>query len=197
MKSSAVRIGIVAVVASGALWGAAGVASAGGGGCHDAPTAARGNAVEIANLCFTATVLYVEPGADVTWTNRDSMTHDVVGVGGSWGDPSLNLFRGDQVQYGFEQEGVYPYACLLHPGMVGAVVVGDGVGSTVGGVIPGAITTVDEQSTAGTVAAPVDTDGGIDTAVIWIAVVALVLGGVAGAIAVAARSRNKEQPVAG
>jgi plastocyanin len=197
MRSRAVKVGIIAVIASGALWGAAGVASAGGGGCHDAPTSARGDAVELANLCFTATVLYVEPGTDVTWTNRDSMSHDVVGVGGSWGDPSLTLFRGDQVTYGFADDGVYPYACLIHPGMVGAVVVGDGVGTSVAGVAPVATGGVGDQGTTGTAPTALETDGGIDAAVIWIVGAALVLGGLAGALVVAARSRGKEQPVVG
>jgi plastocyanin len=197
MRSHARRVGIIAVVVSGVLWGAAGVASAGGGGCHDAPTAARGNTVELANLCFTATVLYVEPGTDVTWTNRESMSHDVVGVGGSWGDPTFTLFQGDQVTYGFADDGVYPYACLIHPGMVGAVVVGDGVGTSVAGVTSVAAGDVGEQGTTGTAPAGLGVDGGIDAAIIWIVGAALILGGLAGASVVAARARGKEEPVVG
>jgi len=32
------------------------------------------------------------------------------------------------VSYRFVRSGVYPYVCTYHPGMVGAVVVGDGTG---------------------------------------------------------------------
>ncbi len=122
-------------MASAALWAGVGVASA-GGGCHQVPTASRGTTVDVTDLCFVSTVLYVKPGADVTWTNRDSMTHVVVGVGDMWGDPNISLLQGDTVSYRFDQDGVYPYSCLIHPGMVGAIVVGDGVGTGLAGSCP-------------------------------------------------------------
>ena len=52
------------------------------------------------------------------------MTHVVVGVGDSWGDPGISLMQGDTVSYRFDQDGVYPVRLLIHPGMVGAIVVG-------------------------------------------------------------------------
>jgi hypothetical protein len=33
--------------------------------------------------------------------------------------------EGGSVSYSFDEAGVYPYVCTWHPGMVGAVVVGD------------------------------------------------------------------------
>ena len=101
MRIRAIKIGFMAAVASAALWGGSGIAVA-GGGCHSAPTARHGDSVEISDLCFDATVLYVEPGTEVTWTNLDSMTHDVVGVGDTWGDPGLSLLTGDDVSYRFD-----------------------------------------------------------------------------------------------
>ena len=53
---------------------------------HAADRPAAATRSRSSDLCFVATVLYVEPGTDVTWTNRDSVEHDVVGVGGTWGD---------------------------------------------------------------------------------------------------------------
>lgn len=184
MRSRVIRMGIVAVMAGSALWAASGTASA-GGGCHQAPSAGRGDAVEMQELCFVSTVLYVKPGSDVTWTNRDSMAHVVVGVGDTWGDPGISLFRGDMVSYRFDEDGVYPYSCLIHPGMVGAIVVGDGIGTSLTGVVPATGETVDAAADA---AAPVAA-GDTGTIVVWVAV-ALVLGGLAGAVAMRGRRRS-------
>lgn len=191
MRSHAIRIGIMAVVAGAALWGGSGIAFA-GGGCHQVPTASRGNTVDVTDLCFVSTVLYVKPGTDVTWTNRDSMTHVVVGVGDMWGDPNISLLQGDTVSYRFDQDGVYPYSCLLHPGMVGAVVVGDGVGTGLAAVVPG--TAVDGgggASTEGVSAPAVVESGSVDGSVIWIGGTALMVAGLAGGFAIATRSRRK------
>jgi len=181
MRSNAIRIGVIGAVACMALWGGSGVASA-GGGCHIPPSTGRGDSVDIADLCFDATVLYVEPGTDVTWTNRDAMTHVVVGVGDTWGDPEISLMQGDTVRYRFDQGGVYPYSCLIHPGMVGAIVVGDGVGTDLAGVVP--VTT--QQ-----VAAPLARDGAVNGILVWITAAALLLAGVSVVFAIAARNRRK------
>jgi plastocyanin len=191
MRFHAVRIGIVAAVAGTALWGGSGIASAGGGCMHSTgPTTGRGDTVELSDMCFTATVLYVKRGTEVTWTNRDPMEHDVVGVGGTWGDPDLPLLQGDSVSYRFAEDGVFPYACWIHPGMIGAIVVGDGVGSGLAGVVPG--TATDTGSAASTdVSARTVGDGNVDPAVIWIVGAALLLAGMGGALALVARNRRK------
>ena len=193
MRIRAIKIGFMAAVASAALWGGSGIAVA-GGGCHSAPTARHGDSVEISDLCFDATVLYVEPGTEVTWTNLDSMTHDVVGVGDTWGDPGLSLLTGDDVSYRFDTDGVYPYACWLHPGMVGAIVVGDGVGSDLGAVVPG--TSEGDPGSAEVASSPLVQGSSDDSTGIWVVVTALVLGALAGAFVVAMRNRRKT-PVAG
>ena len=110
-----------------------GLASAsGGGGCGRPVTDERGTTVPIRNYCFTPTILRVQPGASVTWINRDGAPHTVLGANGSWGAYEA-LKRGKDVTYRFTRAGVYPYVCTYHAGMVGAVVVGDGAGGgTVG-----------------------------------------------------------------
>jgi hypothetical protein len=64
----------------------------------------------------------VEPGTTVTVTNDDAMVHNLFGAGG-WlhGD----LGRGESTSHTFREPGTFAYACTLHPGMVGAVVVED------------------------------------------------------------------------
>lgn len=107
-------------------------AQAGGGGCREAATDGHGTNVEIKDLCFITTVLHIAPGDTVTFTNRDVMDHTVTGAGirsgNGWGNfESIRV--GQSVNQRFDKNGVYPYYCMFHPGMIGAVVVGDGSGA--------------------------------------------------------------------
>jgi hypothetical protein len=148
------------------------------------------------DYCFTSTVLYVERGTDVTWTNRDDTGHNIVGVGGTWGNPDLTLNNGDTASYRFDEDGVFPYACWIHPGMIGAIVVGDGVGKDLAGVVAGPATAAGDAASTQDVSTPVVQDGGFDATIVWVAVAALVLAGLGWAFAVAMRNRRKA-PVAG
>jgi plastocyanin len=95
-----------------------------GGTCHTEPAAARGDAVAMEALCFQPATLFTEPGATVTFTNHDPAPHNVTGHGFQWGTGD-QLAGGEGVTATFADPGVYAYSCTLHPGMVGAVVVGD------------------------------------------------------------------------
>ena len=113
-------------VLTGGLLMVAGPASAGGKSCHDPePTSASAVAVDAKDNCFFPTVLYVEQGATVTWTNRDAAPHSVTGLALGWGTGQKTLFQGGSVSVEFSDPGIYPYTCVVHPGMVGAVVVGE------------------------------------------------------------------------
>ena len=107
--------------------------SAGAGGfCSghegEVMTTGEGTTVEMSKNCFRPTVLRVPQGARVTFVNNDPEVHSVGGVGGSFGDMHQEIPAGEFVAYAFKEQGVYPYACIFHPGMAGAVVVGDGAG---------------------------------------------------------------------
>lgn len=98
-------------------------ASAGGGGCHNPDnTEARGVAVDVGKNCFGPTVLHVAAGETVIWRNYDPVVHTVTAAGGVF---DVELAPNETVSHKFLKEGVYPYYCLLHPRMAGAVVVGD------------------------------------------------------------------------
>ena len=195
MRIRVMKIGFVTVIASAALWVSSGIAVAGGGCMHSTgPTTGRGDAVEMLDYCFTSTVLYVERGTDVTWTNRDDTGHNIVGVGGTWGNPDVTLNKGDTASYRFDEDGVFPYACWIHPGMIGAIVVGDGVGTDLTAVSTG--TAGGDAGSAEVASAPLVQSGGDDATAIWVVAAALVVGALAGAFAVAMRNRRKE-PVAG
>jgi plastocyanin len=105
-----------------------------GGGCHSGPTQGEGDTVELKDACFTPSNLTIDPGETVTFVNLDEMTHNV--GGNLWGNYE-DMLRGDTFTATFDEPGIYPYACSYHPGMTGAIVVGDGTG-----VGNGAVTTV-------------------------------------------------------
>jgi plastocyanin len=122
--------GTVASLSVGGAWSAP--ASAGGGGCHTGVTQGTGEVVELVDACFTPTTLRVEPGDAVTFVNRDPMDHNVVANG--WGHFD-DLAPGERFSVSFDDRGIYPFACTLHPGMTGAIVVGDGGGPGNGAVV--------------------------------------------------------------
>ncbi len=99
--------------------------AAGGGFCHYAATEGQGTTVELTQICFTPTVLHVQPGDTVTFVNRDSFEHVLSAANGGWALTN-RIGQGQSFSYRFSSPGIFPYTCYLHPGMSGAVVVGDG-----------------------------------------------------------------------
>jgi plastocyanin len=106
-------------------------AASAGGGCHSGVTEndAGGQdavTVRLVDACFTATVTTVDQGAPVTFVNMDEFVHNV--GGNEWGHFD-DLHGGDAFTVSFDEAGTYPFACSYHPGMTGAIVVGDGKGA--------------------------------------------------------------------
>ena len=119
---------VIALAVLAALpFGPTAPANAGGGGCYGGYTPdAAAVAVSIQEMCMDPLVVRVKAGQTVTWTNNDQMRHNVLGSGMRWGRYE-ELGRGEQVAFTFTAPGTFPYACTLHPGMIGAVVVGNGI----------------------------------------------------------------------
>jgi plastocyanin/tetrahydromethanopterin S-methyltransferase subunit G len=103
---------------------AAAPAAVAGGGCHGPITDEEGTTVVMEGLCFTPTVVRVAEGDTVTWENADSTEHNVVSAALP-GYGTATLRRGGSASITFDDPGIYPYVCSFHPGMTGAVVVGD------------------------------------------------------------------------
>ena len=101
-----------------------------GGGCFAegdeiSSSRAEGDATVLMEKCqFVTPVVFIEPGSTVTWTNNDPVPHSVTGAFRSIGGEKL-LNDGDELSFRFDNAGVFPYYCVLHAGMAGAVVVGD------------------------------------------------------------------------
>ena len=101
-------------------------ALAGGGGCRSADFLdAATEQVDLKELCMYPGVVRIAAGRSIRWTNRDSVAHTVTGVSQSFGNYD-SVAPGQAVTYRFDRDGVYPYFCLLHPGMSAVVVVGSG-----------------------------------------------------------------------
>jgi plastocyanin len=91
-----------------------------GGGCHDPDrTEVETATVAMEAMCIRPGVVHVQPGSTVTFTNRDSLTHNLYGAGWGHGD----LLPGASTTETFTEPGTYAFTCTLHPGLVGAVVV--------------------------------------------------------------------------
>ena len=131
-------LAMVAIV--GVAAGTTVAAKTGGGGCHDPKTDSAGVTVDLKKNCFLPTVLRIERGAEVRFENFDKQVHSVTGVGaGSWGSYD-EMGHGSELTAVFDEPGVYPYFCVFHPGMVGAIVVGDdeaAVGAAAAGSVDG------------------------------------------------------------
>lgn len=179
---------------------------AGGGTCYEGAGAPvldeRTTIVVMSNNCMVPTIARVDAGATVTWVNEDDAAHTVDGANFAWGD-GTELPRGGEVAQTFEADGVYPYFCVIHPGMVGVVVAGDGNATgaaTQDAVIATSLLsreTVDgrggETDAAGA-AAPADANGIETSAATAIAAGAAALGLLAGVIGAVFAMGRRGQP---
>ena len=154
-------------IALGSIF-AAGRTEAGGGFCQEPTTDARGTNVDLKQNCMIATVLRVDEGATVTFTNRDPIAHTVTGTGSPAGTETEGWFGsfkeiapGQTFTHQFVTNGTYVYYCLFHSSMVGAIVVGDGSGP--GAAIAGASVPEGDTTTGTAGAAAGSTNAGSDT----------------------------------
>ena len=139
-------LGIVAVIALGALFGSLPYAlvsaqqtnsssmtstnSTGGNSVSIVP-----NASTMADKAFAPNPLNAKVGDTVTWTNKDTTFHTVTsGTGPSdtthgkafdsgLSGPTALTTQGKTFSHKFMTAGEFPYFCQLHPTMVGKVVV--------------------------------------------------------------------------
>ena len=120
------------------------VALAGDPCYHDfampARSASTSPTIKAEDCAFSPTVTYVPVGTTVTFSNGSTWAHLVTGANQDWGSRDEDLQPNGTVSYTFAKAGVYPYACAMHRGMVGAIVVGTdeatGLAPTTDGAVP-------------------------------------------------------------
>ena len=196
MRHLARLLGLAATSSLAILWLIAAPTVSAGDPCyHDfsmpATTTGEETQIKLMPCAFAPTVAQVPVGSTVTFFNGPDFAHLVTGANQAWGSRDTELRPGGTVSYTFDKPGVYPYACALHRGMSGTIVVGDGIPpNSVGATGAGATTTGTDAATQTPAGA-----GGFEAAAM--VAVAVVSGMVVGAALVgiaSRRRRNHEEP---
>jgi plastocyanin len=73
------------------------------------------------NIKFAPTSLSVKVGQTVTWTNDDSVDHNVTASDGTF--KSSNFGHGKTFSWKATKAGTFKYTCTIHPGMDGTLTV--------------------------------------------------------------------------
>jgi|SRR5918999_158620 amicyanin len=95
---------------------------AGGGEDQGGGGGGGGTEVSMEGIAFEPAEVTVAVGDTVTWTNNDSVPHDVTADSFSSGEAG-GMAGGDTFEHTFEEAGSFDYVCTVHPGMDGTVVV--------------------------------------------------------------------------
>jgi plastocyanin len=84
-----------------------------------------GTQVSMKDIKFNPGTVTIKAGGKVTWTNDDSVGHDVTGDDFESGSPG-GIEGGSTFSHTFKKAGTYNYVCSVHPGMKGTVKVSKG-----------------------------------------------------------------------
>jgi plastocyanin len=116
-----------------------------GGGCFPGGPAALAETrtVVIDHACFGTGAAHVAAGATVTWRNVSDLDHNLSGPGIDYAE--LPAHGTHAVT--FAKPGLYPYACTIHPGMSGVVVVGPAAAVTAPVTAPAVSTVAAKRTT--------------------------------------------------
>lgn len=77
------------------------------------------SSVTIQNFSFNPVTLNVKKGTTVTWTNNDSVPHQIK-------SDTFNsdvLSNGQNYSFTFNAAGTFDYSCAIHPSMTGKIIV--------------------------------------------------------------------------
>lgn len=83
------------------------------------PAESTSQAVGIRNFAFDPATLTVKKGTTVTWTNQDSVPHQI--KSGSFNSAALG--NGQSFSFTFDETGTFDYSCAIHPSMLGRIIV--------------------------------------------------------------------------
>jgi amicyanin len=92
---------------------------------QEASPAAGSVSATIAEFAYKPATLTVKKGTTVTWTNQDSVGHNVVSESGqpAGGPNGPLLAQGESYSFTFNTPGTFRYLCTPHPYMKGTVIV--------------------------------------------------------------------------
>jgi len=127
-RRTLVRSGVVALALGGLAVGASACSSTSSASspAHSAGSAASVPAskmtVTIQNFAFHPASFTVKPGATITVTNKDSVTHTFTADSGAFNTGDISPGQTKTVTAP-TKPGSYPYRCLIHQFMTGTLVV--------------------------------------------------------------------------
>ncbi len=117
MKQSVIIASVIIVVACGAL-----IAYQKSSEHSAQKDAVATNQVNIVDYSLKPTVIKIKVGTTVTWTNNDSVKHELASYDGRL--PSGPVFApGQTYAHTFTKVGTYKYYCKIYPNVKGIVVV--------------------------------------------------------------------------
>jgi plastocyanin len=159
-----------------------------GGGCHmpdgSVYTEGESTVIRMDTCSFSPTIARVPVGTAVRFLNTSTIDHAVVGRAGTF--ESQILSPGAEYAATFATAGTFPFSCPLHPGMVGAIVVG--------GDAPGAAAPAAAVMTSTSTGAAASQTAAVDLLPLALAGIAGLgigaIGGVLAAGAIATRRRG-------
>ena len=102
------------------VYGEVTIETAEGSGAPGCETTAEG--------CFSPNLIIINPNEIVTWKNTDTAAHTYTSGNSQSGFDGLFdsglVMAGNTYSFTFEEAGNYDYFCMVHPWMVGSVMVG-------------------------------------------------------------------------
>lgn len=194
--------GLAAMFSVLTLWLVAVPLVSAGGSCFHGfkmPATSTGTVAEIKlePCAFAPTVTSVEVGSTVTFRNGPNFTHLITGANQAWGSRDVEVQPNKTVAYVFDKAGTYPYACALHPGMSGVIVVGDVASAGSGtAAVSGAGTTTAAAASQPSPATAASSMDGLGLVAIG-AAIGLIVGAAVVWVSMRRRSVRTEEPVAG
>lgn len=78
--------------------------------------------VRVAGMRFTPAIVTIRAGQSVTWVFEDNeLPHNVTGTGAATSVLRSPILESGTYTKRFDDPGIYPYECTLHPDMTGTV----------------------------------------------------------------------------
>lgn len=96
--------------------------SSGGSSTGAASSSSGGVAIKMQNIAFDPKDVTVKVGQKVTWTNEDTVDHNVTSQSGE-SIKSDNFGNGGTFSFTPTKAGTIKYVCTIHPGMTATLTV--------------------------------------------------------------------------
>jgi plastocyanin len=118
---------VVALAAAGCGGSNSSSTSSGSSSSAPASTAAASSSggavtIKMQNIAFDPTAVTVKVGQKVTWTNEDTVDHNVTSQSGET-IKSDNFGKGGTFSFTPKKAGTIKYVCTIHPGMTATLTV--------------------------------------------------------------------------